>query len=134
MPLALAARVRRAVGVTSDRRAMEEAWATAGRNGIANAVFYTRDPAKVLAKLHERGERTDVVVAGPPGEGLAGSLSETLAAMGPRRLVYVGRSLHVTARDLARLAGVGYKVEWVQPIDVFPQTSHLRTVVALRRR
>lgn len=134
MPLALAARVRRAVGVTSDRRAMEEAWATAAHNGIANAVFYTRDPAKVLAKLHERGERTDVVVAGPPGEGLAGSLSETLTAMGPRRLVYIGRSLHVTARDLARLAGVGYKVESVQPIDVFPQTSHLRTVVALRRR
>lgn len=134
IPLALAGRVRRAVGVTSDRRAMEEAWATAARNGIANAVFYTRDPAKVLAKLHERGERTDVVLAGPPGEGLAETLSETLAGRGPRRLVYVGRSLHVTARDLARLGRAGYAVEWAQPVDLFPQTSHLRTVVALRRR
>jgi len=134
LPLALAARVRRAVGVVSDRRAMEEAWATAARNGIANAVFYTRDPGKVLAKLHERGERSDAVVAGPSGEGLGDELTATLAALAPRRLVYVGRSLHITARDLARLRGAGFTVEWAQPVDLFPQTSHLRTVVALARR
>lgn len=134
LPLALATRARRAVGVVSDRRAMEEAWATAARNGIANAVFYTRDPAKVLAKLHERGERTDALVAGPPGEGLPEGMADAVAAIGPRRLVYVGRSLHVTTRDLARLGEAGFAVGWVQPVDLFPQTSHLHSVVALHRR
>ena len=131
--LALAQRVRRAVGVVSDRRAMAEAWATAQRNGIANAVFYTRDPAKVLAKLHQRGERTDVLVAGPPGDGLPETLHDVLAATGPRRMVYIGRSLPVAARDLVRLRRAGYAAASVQPVDLFPQTGHVHAVIALRR-
>lgn len=133
LPLALAGRVRRTVGVVPDRQAMTEAWATAARNGIANAVFYTRDPAKVLTKLHERGERTDVLVAGPPGEGLPETLAEALTLAGPRRIVYVGRSLSVTARDLGRLRRAGFGVAHVQPVDLSPQTSHVHSVVALRR-
>ncbi len=133
LPLALAARVRRAIGIVSDRRAMAEAWATAERNAIPNAVFYTRDPAKVLTKLHERGERTDVLVAGPPGEGVPEPLFDALAAVGPRRMVYIGRSLPVAARDLLRLRRTGYRVLFVQPVDLFPQTSHVHAVVALRR-
>jgi len=133
LTLALAQRVRRSVGVVADRRAMTEAWATAQRNGIANAVFYTRDPAKVLAKLYQRGERTDVLVAGPPGEGLPEALLDVLATAGPRRAVYVGRSLAVTARDLVRLRRAGYRVLSVQPVDLFPQTGHVHVVVALHR-
>ncbi len=132
LPLALAQRVRRAVGIVTDRRAMEEAWTTAQRNGVANAVFYTRDPAKVLAKLHQRGERTDVLVAGPPGEGIPETLHAVLAAVGPRRMVYIGRSLPVTARDLVRLRRVGYDIASVQPVDLFPQTGHVHAVVSLQ--
>lgn len=133
LPLALASHARRAVGVVADRRAMEAAWVTAERNGIANAVFYTRDPAKVLAKLHQRGERTDVLVAGPPGEGLPETLLAALVDRGPRRMVYVGRSLPVTARDLMRLRRAGFAPVSVQPVDLFPQTGHVHTIVALRR-
>jgi len=133
LPLALAQRVRRAVGVVTDSAAMKDAWAAAARNGIANAVFYTRDPAKVLVKLHRRGERSDVILAGPPGEGLPEALVEAVVATGPRRLVYIGRSLPVTARDLIRLHRAGYMVAAVQPVDLDPQTSHVHTVVALRR-
>jgi 23S rRNA (uracil1939-C5)-methyltransferase len=133
LPLALAGRVRRTVGVVPDRRTMSEAWATAAQNGIANAVFYTRDPGRVLTKLHERGERTDVVLLAPPGEGLPDPLLEALAAVGPRRIVYIGRSLPVTARDLARLRRAGFTVSHVQPLDLSPQTSHVHCVVALRR-
>ncbi|MDQ7849170.1 MAG: 23S rRNA (uracil(1939)-C(5))-methyltransferase RlmD [Armatimonadota bacterium] len=133
LTLALAQRVRRSVGVVSDRQAMTEAWFTAQRNGIANAVFYTRDPARVLAKLHQRGERTDVLVTAPPGEGLPQSLLDALAAVGPQRVVYVGRSLAVTARDLERLRRAAYRVRSVQPVDLFPQTGHVHAVVGLHR-
>ncbi len=133
LPLVLAPRVRRIVGVVPDRETMEEAWAAAARNGIANAVFYTRDPARVLLKLHGRGERSDVLLAGPPGEGLPRALLDALATAGPRRMVYVGRSPTVAARDLVRLQRVGFTVQSVQPVDLFPQTSHVHAVVALRR-
>lgn len=131
--LALAQRVRRAVGVVADRRAMDAAWATATHNGIANAVFYTRDPARVLAKLHGRGERTDVVLAAPPGEGLPEALAAALATIGPPRVVYAGRSLPVTARDLTTLRRAGYRPAAVRPVDLSPQTGHVHAVIALRR-
>jgi len=134
LTLALAACVRRAVGVVADREAMTAAWATAAANGIANAVFYTRDPGRVLVKLHRRGERSDVLVLAPPGAGLPAELGPALQAAGPPRLVYVARSLRALAEDLRRLRGWGYAAGAVRPLDLFPQTSHVHTVVALERR
>ena len=81
---------------------------------------------------HQR-ERPALVVLDPPRAGLGSEGAAVLGRIGPARVVYVSCDPETLARDLAVLAGAGYRLEQVTMIDLFPQTFHLETVVRLRR-
>jgi len=80
------------------------------------------------------GIKADVVVVDPPRKGCDENLLETLVKMKPSRIVYVSCNPSTLARDLRYLSEGGFKVEKVQPVDMFPWTEHVETITLLYRR
>jgi 23S rRNA (uracil1939-C5)-methyltransferase len=87
----------------------------------------------VLPTLVRDGVRAEVVVADPPRAGFHPKALQTLAALAPARLVYVSCNPATLARDVGDLVRRGYRLEWVQPVDMFPQTPHIEAVARLSR-
>jgi 23S rRNA (uracil1939-C5)-methyltransferase len=87
----------------------------------------------VLPTLANDGVRPEVVVADPPRAGFHPKALTTLATLAPGRLVYVSCNPSTLARDIADLVRQGYRLEWVQPVDMFPQTPHIEAVARLSR-
>jgi 23S rRNA (uracil1939-C5)-methyltransferase len=102
-------------------------------NGIDNATFLAGEVRDVLPELLRQGVRADVVVADPPRAGFHPKALGTLATLAPARVVYVSCNPATLARDVGDLVRQGYALEWVQPVDMFPQTPHIEAVARLRR-
>ena len=122
-----AARCRQVVGVEYVPEAIEDAKLNSALNGITNTRFYAGDMKEVLddAFVAANG-RPDVIILDPP-------VLEVILRAAPRRIVYVSCNPATQARDLALLDGA-YRVEAVQPVDMFPHTHHVENVVKLVRR
>jgi 23S rRNA (uracil1939-C5)-methyltransferase len=131
--LFMAAHAARVHGVEVVPEAIADARANAERNGLTNAVFHQGSAEDLVPGLYEAGIRADVVVVDPPRKGCDQALLDTLAAMGPPRLVYVSCNPKTLARDLAWLCQHGYRLEQVTPVDMFPHTMHVETVARLTR-
>lgn len=132
--LYLAAGAREVVGIEAVPDAVADAQRNARHNGIHNARFLVGRVEDVLPGLVQAGQRFDVAVLDPPRRGCDPAVLEALARAGVPRLVYVSCHPESLARDLARLASLGYDTEQVQPVDMFPMTTHIEAVARLRRR
>ena len=129
--LSMAKQVKQLIGVEIIPEAIEDAKRNAGLNGIDNAEFICGDAPEAAKILKERGIHPDVIIVDPPRKGCAAELLETIRQMNPDRLVYVSCDPATLARDCAILQEKGYKVRKVTPVDMFPRTSHVETVVLL---
>lgn len=130
--LCLADGVRHVVGVELIEEAVANARRNAEMNGVKNCSFVSGDMRDLFnpAFVEEWG-RPDVLVADPPRAGMHPKVVEQIAALRPERFVYVSCNPQTQARDIARL-GDGFRVEAVQPVDLFPHTHHVENVVKLR--
>ncbi len=126
----LARRGARVLGIERARRAVADAEASAKRLRLDACRFRCSPVAPVLEQLVAEGIRPDVVVLDPPRGGAADAL-DCIAALAPRRVVYVSCDPPTLARDLAALTRTGYRLAALQPVDLFPQTYHLEAVAAL---
>jgi 23S rRNA (uracil1939-C5)-methyltransferase len=131
--LLLARRVRWAYGIEVAAAAVTDAIRNARANGIENCTFLAGEVRHVLPDLARQGVSASVVVADPPRAGFHPKALSALAAMAPARIIYVSCNPATLARDVADLVRLGYRVEWVQPVDMFPQTPHIEAVARLRR-
>lgn len=131
--LILARRAGRVIGVEVVPEAVEDARENARRNGIQNADFWCGDASGAAARLLDQGLRPDVAVVDPPRKGLAEDVVDTIAAMGPDRVVYVSCDPATLARDVKRFAARGYGVRRAEAVDMFPRTGHVETVCLLSR-
>jgi 23S rRNA (uracil1939-C5)-methyltransferase len=131
--LLLARRCRRVYGIEVAAAAVADAVRNARVNGIDNCTFLTGEVRHVLPALFADGLRADVVVADPPRAGFHPKALGALVALAPARLVYVSCNPATLARDVGELLRQGYRLEWVQPVDMFPQTPHIEAVARLRR-
>ncbi|MBM4442202.1 MAG: 23S rRNA (uracil(1939)-C(5))-methyltransferase RlmD [Candidatus Rokubacteria bacterium] len=131
--LLLARRSRHVYGVELVAPAVADATRNARANGIDNCTFLAGEVRDVLPELVRQGVVADVVVADPPRAGFHPKALATLAAMAPARIVYVSCNPATLARDAGDLVRRGYALEWVQPVDMFPQTPHIEAVARLRR-
>ncbi|MDQ7842521.1 MAG: 23S rRNA (uracil(1939)-C(5))-methyltransferase RlmD [Armatimonadota bacterium] len=133
VPLWLASRAARVVGIAPTREAMHRAWEHAQINGVHNCVFYTRAPERVTEKLRARGERFDAAVVTSRRRPTSPEVFAALGGTGVRRLAVAGTSLRLLERDLWTARAAGFAVTGIQPVDLLPQTSRVHCVVALRR-
>ncbi len=131
--LALAAVGARVVGVEIVEAAIEAARRNAAENGLTSLSFHAGDARKVLADVLPAGLSPKVLVLDPPRAGAGGKVMRRIARALPERIVYVSCNPTTLARDLVELRPFGYTVTAVQPLDLFPQTYHVETVVALTR-
>lgn len=131
--LSMAAKAGRIIGVEVVPEAIEDAKQNAARNGVHNARFLCADAAAAAKQLKSEGLAPDVVIVDPPRKGCDESVLTTIAEMNPCRIVYVSCDPATLARDCKRLAELGYTVRRVTPVDMFPRTSHVESVVRLDR-
>jgi 23S rRNA (uracil1939-C5)-methyltransferase len=131
--LLLARRARHVYGVELSTAAIADATRTARVNDIDNCTFVAGEVRHVLPALMRDGVRASVVVADPPRAGFHPKALAALAGLAPSRIVYVSCNPATLARDVGDLARQGYRLEWVQPVDMFPQTPHIEAVARLSR-
>ena len=131
--LCLARRAGHVIGAEVVPQAIEDARANALRNGVTNAEFFCGDAGEVAARLAGQGVRPQVICVDPPRKGLAPEVPAVLASMAPDRIVYVSCDPATLARDVKRLEELGYRAVQAQPVDLFPRTAHVETVVLLSK-
>ncbi|EJP6472132.1 23S rRNA (uracil(1939)-C(5))-methyltransferase RlmD [Clostridium botulinum] len=129
--LFLSQKAKKVYGVEIIKEAIDNAKDNAKENKIDNAEFFVGKSEEVIPDLIDKGIKADVVVVDPPRKGCEESLLEAIAVTKPKRIVYVSCDPGTLARDLGILTGLGYETKQVQPVDMFPQTAHVETVVLL---
>lgn len=132
--LAVAKHAKQVYGVEIVPAAIDDAKHNAKRNGIKNAQFVVGKAEDQFAKWQTAGLKPDVVIVDPPRKGLAESLIEATGKMAPQKVIYVSCNPATLVRDLQRFADQGYHVtKPVQPVDQFPQTTHVESISVLER-
>ena len=128
-----ARKAKRVIGVESVPEAVEAARRNAEKNSIANAEFFCGNAEDVVPELYSQGIKADVVIVDPPRKGCDEVLLKTLIEMAPDRIIYVSCNPSTLARDMKVLHGSGYIAKEVQPVDMFPWTSHVECVTLMSR-
>lgn len=130
----VARQASKVVGIEYVPEAIEDAKVNSKINGIENTIFYAGDMKDILTDdfIAEHG-RPDVIITDPPRAGMHQDVIDVILRAAPRRIVYVSCNPATQARDL-QLLDVQYRVDAVQPVDMFPHTPHVENVVLLTRR
>ena len=129
LPLALGA--KKIWGIDQARRAIDSARKNARENALPHCSFRATAAEDGIERIKEEAGSVDLVVLDPPRVG-AHRVLEPLAGLQPRKILYVSCEPPTLARDLARLGSLGYNVERIQPLDMFPQTYHIEVVAELK--
>jgi len=123
------------IGFDNNGNAVRDAEVNARINGLENITFHCADAGEVTARLAAEGESVQVLFADPPRAGLSREMLEAIGTMAPERMVYVSCNPDTLAKDLEYLRKkAGYRVLQIQPVDMFPRTTHCEVVVSLRRK
>jgi 23S rRNA (uracil1939-C5)-methyltransferase len=129
--LFLAQKAKKVFGVEVVPEAIEDAKRNAELNGFTNAEFAAGEAEVIIPKWYKEGNKADVLVVDPPRKGCDEALLQTIIEMKPKKVVYVSCNPATLARDLRILEDGGYKTLEVQPVDMFPHTTHVECVAQL---
>lgn len=129
-----AERAAQVAGVEIVSRAVENARENAKLNGIKNVRYFCGAAEEIAPKLMKNGLRPNVIFLDPPRKGCDEALIKAAAASGAKRIVYVSCKPSTLARDLKKFGEFGYVTEKIQPVDLFPRTAHIETVVQMTKK
>ena len=129
--LAIAKHAGKVVGIECVPEAIEDAKKNAESNGISNTDFLCGLAEDVLPDLVRKGMRPDAIVIDPPRKGCEQQVLSAIAESGVNRVVYVSCNPATLARDAKILSNFGFRIEHVQPVDMFPHTQHVETICLL---
>lgn len=128
-----AAQAKEVIGVELNRDAVKDAVSNAKRNKIENIRFLADDAGQYMMRLAAEKQKIDVVLMDPPRSGSSPEFLNAVNTLKPKRIVYVSCNPVTLRRDMEFLTGKGWKVKKIQPVDMFPFTEHIETVVLLQR-
>lgn len=132
--LFLSQKAKKVYGVEIIEPAIINARENAKSNGVNNAEFFVGKSEEVIPGLIKDGVKADVIVVDPPRKGCDIKLLKAIGVTKPERVVYVSCDPSTLGRDLKALEEEGYKTIEVQPVDMFPQTSHIENVALLVKK
>ena len=122
------------IGVELNKDAVKDAIINCRENKINNAVFYSGDAGEFMTKMASEGRKADVIFMDPPRSGSTKQFIDAVRILSPKKVVYVSCNPETQAEDLKYFKIKGYKVERIQPVDMFPFTGHVETVVLLSKK
>lgn len=126
-------KAKQVIGVELNEDAVRDAKMNAKLNRAENIRFFCADAGRFMVAMAEEREKVDVVFMDPPRAGSDIPFLKSVVTLRPQKVVYVSCSVETQARDLTYLCRNGYKVKRIQPVDMFPHTNHVETVVLLSR-
>lgn len=130
----VARHAQKVIGIEYVEDAIADAKANSKCNGIENTLFYAGDMKDILTdEFVKQHGKPDVIITDPPRAGMHPDVIQTILRAAPKRIVYVSCNPATQARDLEVL-NEQYRVEAVQPVDMFPHTPHVENVVLLEQR
>lgn len=132
--LFLSEKAKKVYGVEVVSGAIKNARINAKENNITNAEFILGESEVEIPKLIEKGIKADVVVVDPPRKGCEKALLDSITKINAKKIVYVSCDPSTLARDLQILEEQGYETVEIQPVDMFPQTSHIENVAKLIKK
>lgn len=118
-------------GIEALADAIEDAKYNAKLNNLRNTQFTVGNVENVLPKWVKKGYKADIVIADPPRTGCGEELLRAIIDLKPKKIIYVSCNPATLAKDCSVLIDKEYKIDYVQPVDMFPQTSHVESVVRL---
>lgn len=131
--LAAARYAKSVLGIERNGSAVKCARQNAKDNHMHHATFINGDATEVILKMAAKGERTDIVFMDPPRAGSTPEFLSAVNKMQPKRIVYISCNPETQKRDLDILKKKGWKTRRIQPVDLFPHTDHVETVVLLSK-
>jgi 23S rRNA (uracil1939-C5)-methyltransferase len=131
--LFLAKHAKKVYGIEIVEEAIRDAKINAENNNVYNTEFYTGKAEEVVPRLYKEGKTANVVVVDPPRKGCDQIVLDTIVKMNPEKVVYVSCNPSTLARDLAYLNEHGYECREIQPVDMFPHSTHVESVAKLTR-
>ena len=132
--LIAAKKAGKVIGVELNKDAAKDARINAKENKITNAVFYQGDAGRFMVEMSAKGEKADVVFMDPPRAGSDERFLSSVVKLSPKKVIYISCNPETLARDLKYLTKHHYKVEKIQPVDMFPFCDHCETVCSLSRK
>ena len=132
--LIAAKKAGKVIGVELNKDAVKDARINAKENKITNAAFYQGDAGRFMVEMAAKGEKADVVFMDPPRAGSDERFLSSVVKLSPKKVIYISCNPETLARDLKYLTKHHYKVEKIQPVDMFPFTRHVETVCAMCRQ
>lgn len=121
------------ISVELNKDAVKDAKINADLNKLKNIRFFCADATEFLLAAAEENEKIDVVMMDPPRAGSTVAFMKSVCKLAPKKVVYISCNPETLARDLLYFTKNGYKVKKIQPVDMFPHTKHIETVVLLIR-
>lgn len=125
--------VRGLIGVELNADAVRDAKENARLNGVRNARFFCDDAGRFMVKMSQEGQPLDVLMMDPPRSGSDAKFLSAVLTLMPPTVVYVSCNPETLARDAKVLVQGGYRAVKAVPVDMFPNTEHVETVMLLRR-
>ncbi|MTI65663.1 MAG: 23S rRNA (uracil(1939)-C(5))-methyltransferase RlmD [Firmicutes bacterium] len=132
--LILSDKVKKVIGVELNQDAVKDAIKNAKRNKIKNVRFYQSDAGKFMVRMANRKEQVDTVFMDPPRSGSTEKFLHSIVKLNPKKVIYISCNPVTQERDLKYLTKHGYKVKEIQPVDMFPHTYHVETVVLIEKK
>ena len=128
-----AKRAKKVYGIEIVADAIKDAKINAEANNVHNIQFVNADAGKGAQMIIRSRIKVDAMIVDPPRKGCSRDTLEAINKISPKRLVYVSCDPATLARDVKILTDMGFKVEKIQPVDMFPQTVHIETIVLLQK-
>lgn len=131
--MVMAAKARRVIGIELNQHAVRDANANAKRNNLSNIQFVAADATEYMTRMSENAERADVVVLDPPRSGSTPEFVKAVAAIAPKRIVYISCNPETLERDLEWFRKAGYRAAGAEGVDMFAFTNHVEVICSLYR-
>ena len=127
-----AGKAKEVIGVELNKDAVRDAVTNAKRNQIKNIRFFCDDAGEFMTRMAEAQEKVDVLFMDPPRAGSDETFLSSAVKLAPRRIVYISCNPETLARDVKYLTKHGYAAKECQPIDMFPFTGHVESVIMMQ--
>jgi len=125
--------VKKVFGVELNRDAVKDAVINAKRNNIRNIYFYNQDASEFMNQMAAEKQSVDVVLLDPPRSGSTEQFLDSMISINPKKIVYISCNPETLERDISYIVKRGYEAKRAIPVDMFPGTEHVETVVLMSK-